>query len=240
MGEPELADVLYLKSSSQVVAEVQDWIMRSHLRACDRLPPERELARALRVSTGQVRRALSVLESVGLVESLATGGKAVRGSQSPALGKLLRLHMSLAGFTVSDLVPIRIELERASAAQAALDATPADLARLRQVVEKMSRRGVTPTEFGDLDCELHLRLAEAGRNSLAAFLLGTLETAMKTKMRTGYGRRSGWPGTAAQLAAEHEWIVNAIEDRDPQRAANEVTNHISGFYRASHDSAADA
>ncbi|NKQ55999.1 FadR family transcriptional regulator [Amycolatopsis sp. K13G38] len=235
MGEPEPAEVLYLRPRGEVVAAVQDWIVRSELRVGDRLPSERQLARTLGMSAGQVRQALGALESVGLIESPAAGGKIVRGPHSQALGNLLRLHMSLAGFTVADLVSIRVDLECASAAQAALDATPEDLERLRRVAADMRRPGITPAEFGDLDCEFHLRLADAGRNGLAAFLLGTLEAAMKTGMRTGYGRRSGWPGTAARLAAEHQWIVDAIEGRDASRAANEVANHISGFYEASAD-----
>lgn len=230
MGEPESDNVLYLKPRDQVVAEIQEWIIEAGMRAGDRLPSVRELARSLRVSAGRLRQALGVLTAMGVVEPMAAGHELLGSEPAPVLDTLLRLRMSLAGFTRSDLMSTRLQLESAAAARAATDATPADLDHLWCTAEAMTRTAINPSHFSELDCEFHLRLARAGHNNLAALLLCVLGDAMKIEMRTGYRRGSDWRATSRRLAAEHRSIAHAVERRDPDRAAVAVTRHIAGFY----------
>lgn len=229
MGEREPASVRYLKSHDQVVAEIQEWMLQARLRAGDQLPRERELAQSLRVGLAQLRRALDVLVSVDVLERVAAGHRVMR-EPSPVLDRLLKLRMSLSGFALPDLMSTRLQLERASVERAATEATPADVDRLWSVVEQMTRPAIGHSEFSDLDCEFHLRLARAGHNNLAALLLCALGDAMKIEMRTGYSRNADWRSTAARLAAEHLSITDAVQHHQPDRAAAEITRHITTFY----------
>jgi len=221
-------NVRYLKTCSQVVAGVQEWILRERLGVGDRLPPERELARRLQVGTSSVRQALVVLESMRVLERGPDGQDVV--GDSPLLDRLLRLRMALSGFDRTELMSIRIDLERASAARAAVSATPEELAPLRAVVAEMADPGIDYRRFGELDCRFHTLLARAGHNELAALLLTSLGDAMQTEMRAGYGNSPHWRHTAAHLADEHGRILASVEAGDPQLAGDEVTAHITRFY----------
>lgn len=228
MGEPD--NVRYLKTCEQVVAGIQECILRARLRAGDPLPSDRELARTLRVGTGSVRQAIGVLESMRVLEAGPGGREVVAASRSPLVGSLLGVRMALSGFHRAELMSIRIDLERSSAARAASGATARELAPVRAVVEEMADPGIGCARFGELDRDFHALLARAGHNELAALLLATLGDAVQTEMRAGYDRSARWRQTAEQLAAEHRSILDAVEARDARRAADAVTAHISRFY----------
>ncbi|MEU4670195.1 FCD domain-containing protein [Amycolatopsis sp. NPDC023774] len=230
MGQPD--NVRYLGSPGQALAGIQDWILTARLGAGDPLPAERDLARALGVGPAHVRDGIRALEAAGVLEPAATGSAAavVAGEPSGALHKLLRLHLSLSRFATGDLMSIRLELERSSAARAARGVAPDDLDQLREVTDEMGRPGVTRVRFRELDSGFHLRLARAAHNDLAAVLLASLGDAVGDEMTAGYARTADWPATARQLATEHTWILDAIETGDPDRASAEVTRHIAGFY----------
>jgi GntR family transcriptional regulator, transcriptional repressor for pyruvate dehydrogenase complex len=230
VGEPNLDNMRHLGSRSQVLTGIQEWILNEHLRAGDPLPPERDLARSLGVGTLSIREAFRVLESLGILEPGPTGELVAAARPAIGLHTLLRLHVSLSGFDVTDLMSIRIELERSSAARAATEAAPEDLGPMRSVVEAMARPTIDHARFGELDCEFHLSLARAAHNDLAAVLLASLSDAVKNEMSASYARTPNWQRTADRLAAEHAWILTSIENGDPDRAADVITKHIAGFY----------
>ncbi|MGW4489688.1 FadR/GntR family transcriptional regulator [Amycolatopsis sp. NPDC004368] len=234
MGQPD--NVRYLGSPGQALAGIQDWILTARLGAGDPLPAERDLARALGVGPAHVREGVRALEAAGVLEPAAVGPAAavVAGEPTGGLHKLLRLHLALARFGAGDLMSIRLELERSSAARAARGAARgaarADLDELRGVTEEMGRPGVTRVRFRELDSGFHLGLARAAHNDLAAVLLASLGDAVGDEMTAGYARTADWPATARRLATEHTWILDAIDSGDPDRASAEVTRHIAGFY----------
>jgi DNA-binding FadR family transcriptional regulator len=57
------------RASRQIVAQVRAMILSGDLQPEERLPAERELAKALQVSRSTVREAMCALESLGLVIS---------------------------------------------------------------------------------------------------------------------------------------------------------------------------
>ncbi len=64
----------------------------------DRLPPERELARQFRTTVRTLRKALSELQSQGLVESVQGSGNYVRlGEQSRSIYSMFRLELPEGG-----------------------------------------------------------------------------------------------------------------------------------------------
>ncbi|GAB2964901.1 FCD domain-containing protein [Amycolatopsis acidiphila] len=228
MDEPD--NVRYLRAPGQVVADIQEWMLRERLHAGNRLPSERELAATLRAGTNSVRHALGVLETMRVLERGPGGRHVVAPPPSPLVGRLLRLHMAVSGFERAELMSIRIGLESAAAARAAACATPNELAPLHVVVREMADPAIGYARFGELDCRFHTLLARAGHNELAALLLSTLGDVLQSEMRAGYDRSAHWRRTAGRLATEHRRILDSVEAGDAARAADTVTVHIRQFY----------
>lgn len=220
-----------------VLDQIEEQIVSGQLRLGDRLPPERDLATMLGVSRAAIREALRVLEAQGVLRrpQVGTGpesGSVIAGMPSTGLTKLLRLHVALANFPLSDVVEARTILERASCRLAATHARPEHLAQMRDLLDRMAVPGIAIEEFNDCDTDFHLVVAEAAGNRLVADMTIALRNAMRHTLLRALAEVDDFPATAARLCAEHRGVYEAIVAGDAQAAADRVEQHIRTFYRA--------
>lgn len=223
-----------IRTHEQVLTQIQEKILSGSLRVGDRLPSERDFVEALGVSRTSVREALRILESMGIVDAHVGSGRdagsTVAGRSTAALSNLLRLHMALSQYRLTDLIEVRIQLEASAAERAASHASTEDIERLRRLIESMVDPGVDHETFHELDTEFHIAIARASHNALAADLMQALRDAVKTEMKAAFARVHNWASMVGQLTNEHREILTAIEGRDGELAANRVTQHIADFY----------
>lgn len=223
-----------VRTHEQVLAQIQTKILGGELRAGEKLPSERELVEALGVSRTSVREALRILEALGIIDAHTGSGRdagsVVTGRSTAALGNLLRLHMAVTQIDLADLVEIRCQLEQNAAASAATHATGEEIAHLRELIESMRTENLEEEQFNELDTEFHVNIARSSRNTLAADLMQALREAVKSEMTAAFDRLPDWQLVTSSLIAEHEHIIDAIENGDADRASSLVYEHITGFY----------
>ncbi|ASR39711.1 hypothetical protein BAY61_27470 [Prauserella marina] len=233
-SESSWEPVRKVRTHEQVLAQIEQRILDGRLRVGEKLPSERELVEALGVSRTSVREALRALEAMGIIEANVGSGRdagsIVAGRSTAALSNLLRLHMALAQTSITDLVEIRVQLERNAASMAAERRTANDIAYLRSLIESMRVEKLEYQEFNELDTEFHVSIARTSRNALASDLMQALRDAVKSEMTVVFERLPDWPSVAAKLVGEHEDILRAIEKGDGTAAADLVDAHINGFY----------
>lgn len=218
-----------------VVDRIEEQIVLRALRVGDRLPPERELAMLLQVSRPAVREGLRMLEAQGVLRmGVGTGpdsGTIVTAVPDEALTRLLRLHVALSSFPHPHVVEARVMLERWSARLAALHASDAERAGMRDLVERMEDESLAPAEFNELDTAFHVAIAEAGGNRLVSDMTKAIRGAVRQTILDALERRlDNWPGTASQLRAEHRKILDAILARDAASSSDVVEAHVRGFF----------
>ena len=173
---------------------------------------EADLARQLGISRGPLREAIGRLEGLGLVTRVA--------NQGPRVTSLRKVELI-------ELLVFREAIEGMAARHAALNATEADLHRLRELLDQheqdptiRSGRGYFQ---GSGDTDFHLQIAEASRNSrLYAFLSGPLYSILRLYRH----RMSVIPGRPLAALAEHRAIISAIQSRDPDLAETAMREHI--------------
>jgi GntR family transcriptional regulator, transcriptional repressor for pyruvate dehydrogenase complex len=149
---------------------------------------------------------------------------------SAGLTQLLRLHMALANFPLSDVVEARATLERSSARLAAERASEEDLTRMRSHLAHMDDAGLSRERFNDYDTDFHVALAEAGGNRLMAEMTVAVRNAVRHTLLTAFHRLGDWEPVAARLRAEHHAIFDAVAAGDAERAGDLVEAHIRGFH----------
>jgi GntR family transcriptional repressor for pyruvate dehydrogenase complex len=218
-----------------VLDRIEDQIRSGHLGVGDRLPPERELATLLGVSRAAIREALRVLEAQGVLRKPQVGtgpesGSVIAGTPSAGLTRLLRLHIALANFPLADVVQARVTLERANTRLAAHSATPEDLQRMREALDRMDDPTLSRETFNDLDTEFHVAIARAGGNRLMADLTIAMRDSVRHPLLVAFGRIDDWPPAADGLRRDHRAIYDAIAAGEPDRAELAVQSHIDGFY----------
>src|SRR5713101_2874511 len=96
-------------TSEWVIEKLRGMIHRRELRAGDRLPPERDLAKLFGVSRPTLRAGIRSLAAVGVLQSRQGAGTfVVQADESPALdSNPLRLMAALHGLTPAEMFDAR-------------------------------------------------------------------------------------------------------------------------------------
>jgi GntR family transcriptional repressor for pyruvate dehydrogenase complex len=177
----------------QVVEHVRSLISKGEVRPGDRLPPERELARKLKISRSSLRAGIGFLSAMGVLKSRHGAGTFV-SSGPPALdSSSLTVLGALHGFLPWQMFEARIVLESNIAALAAERATDEHLAELAEEVAEMyaslaalmetitanlyDNRSKTVTHAVDLkeSAELHREIYRAIRSHNPVHARSTME-----------------------------------------------------------------
>ncbi|RNI25533.1 GntR family transcriptional regulator [Flexivirga caeni] len=161
------------------------------------------------MSRSPVREGLLSLAEAGLIEFVPQRGfRAVRPS----------------GQDVAEIFALRLALEPGAAATAARHATAALGEELREQLAAMrhaAKAGDDPG-FAAADERLHTAILAAGGNTrLVSLIAGLRDTTRLIGASTAGRSRS-----LAQILAEHEPVVTAIEARDAEQAAAEMRAHL--------------
>jgi len=226
----DIADRGGMRAFEVVLAWVEGRILTGELHVGDQLPAERELARQLDVSRAAVREAVRTLQAQGVVRSSVgaggAGGTTVTAVPARALMRLLRLHVALANFDIDDVIEARIALERLSIRLAARNARAADLAEMRRAIAVMEDPGVDKSRFNDGDTALHVAIAEAAGNRLAADLTVAIRESMRLPLLDAFRYVADWDDLVEDLRADHQALYAAIEAGDADTAERLVETHI--------------
>ena len=230
------APVKRRRAFEDVVVQIENAIHEGRLKVGDRLPPERDLAEIFQVSRASVREALRVLEAFGVLTARrGTGvdsGSIVSAQNESPLSGLLRLYASLLKMPLTDLLDVREALEMLTARKAAERAGEEDLRHLHGIIDGM-RACREPDEFLTLDTEFHVSLARASGNSVAPLIMGALRDAIARQMLLAFRtleEQGNWASERAWLVREHAQLMETIEARDPEGAAQAFGRHVHDFY----------
>lgn len=226
--------VRQLRTHELVLERIEQQVMSGELRCGDRLPPERKLAEALGVSRSAVREALRIMEAFGLLVS-HTGrgpdaGAIITTGATDAVGRMLRLHLTLGRYELDEILETRVLLERTTVAEIALDARSDDLEDAARILKAMDDPALTANEFNELDTRFHVSLAHCSGNELTCTLTAAVRESIRPLILEGLERVPDWRTIAATLQAQHRDILHLIRERQPERAARAVELHIRGFH----------
>jgi len=191
------------------------------------MPSEGDLLARFGVSRTVLREVMKTLAAKGLVSSKTRVGTRVSDPVHWNLfdATVLSWRVSL-GFDEAfrrELLEIRRLVEPRAAELAALRRDPADVAKLRGLIERMGAPGHSRRSFAEADLDFHLEVGVASGNTLMRSLAGVIETALIASFTLSS------PTESLELQAEnvrnHENIVDAIEAGDPQ-AASQAMLHV--------------
>jgi DNA-binding FadR family transcriptional regulator len=207
-------------------------IAAGRLAAGERLPSERDLARALGVGRASVREALAALATQGLLETRPGSGSFV----AAAAGDRLRAEPELThDASPSDVLEARALLEPAVARLAAARAVAdpeidALLAAMEDPVDLDDPHD--RVRWSDADRLFHRRIAALTANPVLLQLADQIAAHMDEPLWQRLRDESvATPGRIRVHAAEHRMIYEAIVDGDGAAAEFYATQHIARVRR---------
>lgn len=208
----------------QVADQVGALIRRGDFGPGDRLPPERDLAKELRVSRPVVREAMIALELAGLVEVRTGSGTYVK----PAGREIVFAPLNLdAGPSPFELLAARKIIEGETAFLAAEMATTQEIEGIAETLT-LFKKSMTAQENADSADQLfHSRIAAAMHNSILKSIIEGLWANMAVPLFGALSQRTGLPENQRMTIKDHEAIYEAIRDRNPRAARKAMHLHLT-------------
>jgi GntR family transcriptional repressor for pyruvate dehydrogenase complex len=211
---------------SQVVEQIRQLIKEGELTPGDQLLPERELAEKLGVSRTSIRQALAVLEGMGVIEINPRDGAYVRQRSLEGAVESLTQVLFQEREQVKHSFEVRWIIETQAVRLAAERRTEADLERLQE----LNRRFASGLQAGDLafdaNMEFHLGIVETAKNPLLTEIMGTILTATVEVYALARRQSLASSSNLSKFVNEHEQIISAIAQQNPDLAASLLGRHI--------------
>jgi DNA-binding GntR family transcriptional regulator len=194
----------YVSKTDLVAALIRELVITGGLAAGEQLR-QRDLAHRFGVSQTPVREAMRRLESEGLLVCDTHRGFTV---VTPDEGR------------VEENFRIRAALESLGASLAARKTDSAGLARLRDLNDQMRALPDDDPSYAELNREFHFTVYEYARSPLLLLLMRLLWASLHGGPRVSR--------THAESARQHDEILAALADGDPDLASARTYHHIMG------------
>ena len=231
--EVKLSPIKTEKHYTIISQQIEDLIEAEHLQPGERLPSERELAQALSVSRTSVRQAISAIASKGLVRVKQGDGTFVAEPSDKMPKDIIvdSLGKSLASQQINpiEIAEARRLVESEAAKLCAKNADEDICRRLREIiVQSKSIDADKHYGFYELNVKLHRIIAEGADNTVYKIFMECFIELMHGNLwywgkehspDHGKWREKNWK--------EHEELVEAICNHDPESAARIMYEHMS-------------
>ncbi len=217
-----------LRSLAQksAVQKIQAMIVGGTVVHGCRLPSERRLADRLGVSRTSLRKALSILETMGLVRvEPGRGAFVATAAATDDTGTRLPTWRFGSRYSLHEVYQFRLLTEGYAARLAAMAATDPDVDALQQLIEaqKDAARQLDLIICARSDFDLHHRVMQLGQNRILADLHETYRTVFLESQRLPMARHA----RICEPVEEHEKIVRALARQDPDGAEYYMRLHIT-------------
>ena len=217
------------RTSEMLAERLRQYILRGRYVHGDQLPTERELASDAQLGRGSIREALRILETQGLVQTLAGrhGGTIVSRPNDHLLAQQIDSYARTHGLSLQALVDARAAIEPMVAQLAAKHRTDADLVMLRGVADRLDAAASTDVRrFLKENVKWHHALAAASHNDLLRAFSTSISKLMYEASRI---KNFATDDVRAVVSKSHRRILAAIEQRDADAARRRSERDIESY-----------
>ncbi len=206
----------------QVVNHIRGLIENGVLKPGDQIPPERDLARSLKISRASLRTGIGYLAAMGVMKVRHGVGTFVADGP-PDFGKTsLSLMGALHGFQSWQMFEARLVIESQLAALAAERCGDEDHAALAEEVAEMFASLDTPAEYLIHDLQFHRIIAHASGNPILAAVMETIGSALYDHRRKTVEHSID----LRESAEMHRQIYRAIRSHNAAEARKSMEQHL--------------
>jgi GntR family transcriptional repressor for pyruvate dehydrogenase complex len=206
----------------QVVNHIRSLIENGTLQPGDKIPPEREFARSLKISRASLRTGIGYLAAMGVMKVRHGVGTFVADGPPQFGTASLSLIGALHGFQSWQMFEARIILESHLAALAAERGKQEHFAALAEEVAEMFASMSSPADYLIHDLLFHRIVSQASANPILAAIIETITSALYDSRRKTVERSTD----LRQSAEMHREIYRAIRGRNAKEAHNLMEKHL--------------
>lgn len=219
-----MADQKAPNMPARIYSDILNRIIEGEYKEGERLPTEHALAEQFATSRPTVREALAQLRADGIIATRHGSGTTVIRRPDPDVRRFAPLE------TLSDIrrcYDYRVVVESGAAALAAQTADDADIAAIRAEWENLERIVETAGIGAKDDFAFHLAVTRASKNQFFVSALSSIQEQMVFSMNLSRNLSLVKSVERQRLVQrEHLEVLEAIQQRDPARAARAMREHL--------------
>jgi len=211
----------------QIIDQIRNSILTGKLRPGDKLPSEKDLIKSFQVSMPTLREALRTLEYLRLIEMRkgVNGGIFIAEVDMQITLSNLTNFLHFKNVSIEHISSIRELVEPYCAKIAAEKISEKDLGELRRCIDKCKelKSEIYSAEVTRHEIQFHRVITRQTENPILILIVDYIENLLedlKHKIRPGQQ-------FTEFVIDSHERIYNAIKDRDPERAYEEMLKDVS-------------
>jgi DNA-binding FadR family transcriptional regulator len=226
MGVQRTGGKTGMKDQHMLVAQLVPFLLSRGYAHNERAPSERELAERFHASRAQVREALSVLETLRVIERRPKSGiyMTTESASIEALTLFAEIGIPLSRDELSQVIEVRRIQELEAIRLACRRHTEQDIDGLRRCLADCDDAIADGQTIAALDRVFHCGIVRATQNSVLLRLVNIFYL-MTERRREFYFRD---PARSVQSHAEHREIFDAVLERDEPRAVALLDAHLTG------------
>ena len=201
-----------VKLTESIMEAIVEYASSNNLQVGDRLPSERELSSALRVSRPLLREALRKMESLNLIEVLPGKGTFIKVPLKNNMSYLV-LHIDEERDKVLEVLKIRRALEKLAIEEAIKNITDDEIKELEKKVNLLEEKQRRRDDSKEENWAFHSLIYRSAGNKLLFDILDGLK-----EFHLFWEDPLECPSFAEKTYFFHRELFNAIKERDLQRA----------------------
>ncbi|WP_237718461.1 FadR/GntR family transcriptional regulator [Sphingomonas sp. HT-1] len=213
--------------TDELFAKLEAQIRSGELPSGARLPSQKEIALAERVSRTVVREAVARLTAHGLTVSRQGAGVFVAETAEYRAFQITRDEVQELADVIK-LLEMRMAVETEMAGLAAARRTTADIGAIQDALAEMVAVANDPAAAATADAAFHLAIARATQNEYYARFVEFLGLRLvpSRTLYLGDKPREAHQSYADKVLSEHQAIVDAIIRMDSARAREAARQHM--------------
>ena len=204
----------------QAAEQISRLIVEQRLTSEDKLPSEFELAELLNVGRGTIREAVKLLVARNVLDIRRGKGTYIASNPGEIPDPLGFVYYSDQFRLALDLAEIRLQMEPWVARMAAERATEEDLRELRAACGVVEQDILAERDHSQNDVQYHVAIAKCTHNLVVPKLIPIITYAITLFVSLTESRLK------AQTLVDHREVLDAVCDRDGDRAARTMERHI--------------
>ncbi|MFO7785377.1 MAG: FadR/GntR family transcriptional regulator [Thermodesulfobacteriota bacterium] len=226
MGTPQnlFEPVKNRRIFEEVSSRIKELIFDGALKVGDKLPSETQLAQQFGVGRQTIREALRLLESSGFIDVNRRGsaGPVIKDTILKKVSALFLDSFRMKKIDLAQLTLARLEIEKNVLRYVCENITESEIRQLRKNIaqsrQKLAKE-IIPTEENIV---FHKLLAAASKNQVFVIVVESLMAIVADSLtRIGPDLK-----TSHNVVAYHDRILQAIVDRDLEKAADLLESHL--------------
>lgn len=220
-SKDEVSNIKGKLLAEQIQEQIYRYILDTPIAIGARLPNEFELGEKFGVGRSTIREAVKLLISSGVLEVRRGSGTYVVSTTPLDMDPLGLGAVEDKKALALDLVNVRMILEPGIAEMAALNATDADVRKLKRLCQQIEEKIVRGENYIDDDIAFHTCVAECSKNRVVEQLVPIIDTAVFMFVNVTHKKLT------EETVMTHRAVVEAIEERDPVGARSAMMMHMT-------------